>query len=93
MYHNICNLGFTSWLFESFSFTNYGLENIPKNVGMTKSVPKKYHGILFPNLVFILSLKNPTKDVQIPSAIYPESIDNPVMFSFKCITELKYHVR
>jgi hypothetical protein len=41
----------------------------------------------------ILSLKNPTKEVQIPSAIYPESIDSPTIFSCKCITELKYQVR
>ena len=93
MYHNICNLGLIKLLLESFWFTNEGLENIPKNVGITKIVPKKYHGILFPNLVLILSLKNPTKEVQIPSAIYPESIDNPTIFSFKCITEVKYQVR
>jgi hypothetical protein len=38
-------------------------------VGITNKVPKKYHGIRFPNLVLILSLKNPTNEVQIPSAI------------------------
>jgi hypothetical protein len=54
---------------------------MPKNEGTTRMVPKKYQGILFPNLVVILSLRKPTKQVHIPSAIYPVSIDKPVIFS------------
>lgn len=82
-YQRVCNYGFTSLCSEFLSLTNYGLENIPKNEGITRIVPKKYQGILLPNLVVILSLRKPTKQVHIPSAIYPVSIDKPVIFSSK----------
>jgi len=50
---------------------------IPKNVGMTQIVPKTYQGVLFPILVSVLSLKNPTVGVVKASAIYPERITKP----------------
>jgi len=52
------------------------LIKIPKNVGITRTVPNIYHGVLFPILVFVLSLRNPTIGVVKPSAIYPESMTN-----------------
>ena len=40
-----------------------------RKVGITNNDPKIYQGVLFPILVFVLSLKNPTKGVVKPSAI------------------------
>ena len=56
----------------SWYFINEGNVNNPKYVGITKRVPNMYQGVLFPHLVFILSLAIPTKGLMIPSAIYPD---------------------
>lgn len=41
---------------------------------MTNTVPPMYQGVLFPNLVEILSEKCPTRGVVIASNIYPLNI-------------------
>jgi hypothetical protein len=45
-----------------------GYIKMPAKVGSTKNEPKKYHGVLLPHLVVILSLASPTMGVIIPSA-------------------------
>jgi hypothetical protein len=47
---------------------------IPRKVGITRIVPKMYHGVRFPILVSVLSLKNPTVGVVSASAICPDSM-------------------
>lgn len=50
------------------SLMKFGYIKMPAKVGRTKNEPKKYHGVLLPHLVVILSLKSPTIGVIIPSA-------------------------
>ena len=73
--------------------TNGGYEKIPIKQGMTTIVPKIYQGILWPHLVVILSLSNPTIGVMIPSAIWPEKRHYPVTLASSRTTLLRYHER
>ena len=52
----------------SGSLMKLGYIKMPAKVGSTKNEPKKYHGVLLPHLVVILSLASPTMGVIIPSA-------------------------
>jgi len=47
--------------------------NVSKKDGITNTVPNINQGVLLPILVLVLSIKNPTRFVAIPSVICPES--------------------
>ena len=70
-----------------------GYAKIPIKVGITNKVPKIYQGYLFPQDVFILSLETPTIGVVIPSAIYPERRQSPVIVGSRFTTLFKYQVK
>ena len=48
---------------------------VSRKEGITRRVPNKNHGVRLPILVLVLSIKNPTRFVEIPSAIWPERRD------------------
>ena len=52
-----------------------GQHHIGRNVIRTSMKERKYHGVLFPNLVLYLSDKIPAEGVPNASAIYPKSIE------------------
>ena len=73
------------------SLINSGYMKMPAKVGSTKNEPKKYHGVLFPHLVVILSLARPTMGVIIPSASCPDSKHDPATYELRPITCLRYN--
>lgn len=75
------------------SLTNDGKMKIPKNVGMTKSVPNIYHGVLYPHGELNLSLSIPTNGVISPSANYPDRTAAAPTVQSTFTTSIRQYVR
>ena len=67
-----------------------GSVKMPMKQGITNKVPKIYHGILYPHLVLILSLRTPTSGVVIPSITYPDSVAAAVTSGDRLMTSFRY---
>jgi hypothetical protein len=81
------------WVSDRWSKIKSGFVKMPMKQGITKRVPKMYHGILDPQRVLILSLRTPTKGVVMPSQIYPESVAAAVICGERSMTSLRYQER
>jgi hypothetical protein len=75
---------------ERLSRMKVGSVKMPIKQGITKIDPTIYHGILYPHLVLILSLRTPTSGVVIPSIIYPERVAPAVTSAESPMTSLRY---